>query len=360
MTRGFRDLLSDNAWLTSLKLELAYFSGRTVWASSAAGGAGVILRFERVRPQRRDRFQPLKAQEIAPDVLDRIIRALKRWGYDIVSIDEACERAVRLAAPRRFACLTFDGASKDVVTHAYPVLTRHEVPFAVYVPSAFPDGLGEAWWLGLETVIAREARISLVIDGREQRFTVFKSAEKYELFAYLATWLRGLPPAELSAAIRDICTRHAVDLAALSRAAAMDWADIARLAADPRVTIGSATVHYPVLSNMKDADAQREIAMGKAVLETALRRPVRHLAFPFGDPLAFRRAHVVMAEQAGFVSAVSTIPGVVQTEGRTNLHALPRIAWDGRSRSLRALRVLISGATFPPTTPTPHARIGVD
>jgi hypothetical protein len=55
-----------------------------------------------------------------------------------------------------------------------------------------------------------------------------------------------------------------------------------------------------------------------------------------------------MAEEAGFVSAASAIPGVVQTEGRTNLQALPRIAWDGQRHSLRAMRVILSGALFPP------------
>jgi hypothetical protein len=34
------------------------------------------------------------------------------------------------------------------------------------------------------------------------------------------------------------------------------------------------------------------------------------------------------------------------------LHALPRIAWDGRRRSLRAMRVLLSGIAFPPVQPT--------
>jgi hypothetical protein len=44
---------------------------------------------------------------------------------------------------------------------------------------------------------------------------------------------------------------------------------------------------------------------------------------------------------------VSAIPGTVQTAGHSNLHALPRIAWDGRLRSLRAMRVMLSGAMFP-------------
>src|SRR4029077_13545399 len=129
---------------------------------------------------------------------------------------------------------------------------------------------------------------------------------------------------------KDLCTRYAVDLAALSRGASLDWGDLARLAADPLVTIGSATVNYPVLSNLKDAAAMRELNMGKAVAETALRREIRHFAYPFGDPASWSRKRVLMAEEAGFVSAVSTVPVVVEAEGRTSLHALPRISWDGR------------------------------
>ena len=356
---GARDLSSDNRWLRTARLELAYFSGGTWLASRTTAGAGAVLRFERVRPRRKGAFQPLKHAEITPVFLDKMIRALKRWGYDIVSLDEACERAVRLAEDRRFACLTFDGAWKDLITHAYPVLARHGVPFTVYVASAFPDGLGEAWWLALEAVIARESRISLVIDHREQRFSVARPAEKYELFAYLWGWLRKLPPAERSIAIRDLCSRHSVDLVALSREAAMDWADIAQLAADPNVTIGSATVHYPALSHLKDAEAQREIAMGKAVLETALRRPVRHMAYPFGDRDAVRRSDAVLAAQAGFVSAATAIGGVIQPEGRTRLHLLPRIAWDGRSRSLRALKVLMAGVTLPKAKAAPQPSLDI-
>ena len=63
----------------------------------------------------------------------------------------------------------------------------------------------------------------------------------------------------------------------------------------------------------------------------------------FGDSASFRRQHVAMAGEAGFASAASTIAGVIKAEGRTNLNALPRLAWDGRQRSLRALRVMLSG-----------------
>ena len=350
-------LPSDNRFLTNLKLELAYFSGVPLLVGRRAGGAGVIMRFERVRPRRDARFQPLKSREITPGFLDRAIRALKRWNFDIVSMDEVCQRSVTLASPRRFACLTFDGGYKDLMASAYPVLSQHGVPFAVYVPTAFPDGLGEAWWLALEEVIARETRLSLVMDRKERHFDIASVSEKYQLYDFLSGWMRTLAPPDLSFAIKDLCRRYSVDLVALSREASLDWNDLGELAADPLVTIGSATVNYPVLSNLKDAAALREMTMGRAVAHAALHCDVRHFAYPFGDRASWRRPHAAMAEEAGFASAASAIPGVVQTEGRTNLHALPRISWDGRQRSLRAMRVILSGVTFPQAKPTPCAAI---
>jgi peptidoglycan/xylan/chitin deacetylase (PgdA/CDA1 family) len=164
--------------------------------------------------------------------------------------------------------------------------------------------------------------------------------------------MRSLTPSDLSIAINDLCKRYSVNLATLSQQAMMDWDDLAKLAADPLVTIGSATVNYPVLSNLRDADATREMTMGRAVAQAAFHRDVRHFAYPFGDRASFARKHVQMAEEAGFASAASTIAGIVQAEARTNLHALPRIAWDGRRRSLRIMRVLLSGIAFAPVAPT--------
>jgi len=54
---------------------------------------------------------------------------------------------------------------------------------------------------------------------------------------------------------------------------------------------------------------------------------------PFGDTVM---AHARMAEEAACQRGIDD-SGVIEAEGRTNLYALPRIAWDGRQRSLRAM-----------------------
>ena len=334
--------MSQSGWWSGLALELAWLGGAAPLAARLYGGAGVILRFERVRPARPGGFQPFKSREITPHTLDRLIGRLQRWKFDIVGIDEACRRAGQKRAGRRFVCLTFDGANRDMIDYAYPVLARHRVPFTLYVPTAFADGLGEAWWLGLEAVIERHDRIRLMIDDRERDFAAADVAEKIQTHHYLDSWLRTLPPPALSVAINDLCARYSVDLAALTQAAVMTWDDLAPLIANARVTIGTSTVNYPILANLDDAAALREITMGRAVAEAALGRDPLHFAYPFGDRGAFDARHRRMAAGAGFAGAATSIAGVVQADGQSDLHALPRIDWDSR-RSLRAWRVKLSG-----------------
>ncbi|MDQ8726112.1 polysaccharide deacetylase family protein [Bradyrhizobium sp. LHD-71] len=332
--------------LARLGLELGYFTGIARILARRTGGLGVVLRFERVRPRVSGGFQPLRAHEVTPEFLDRTLLALKRWKFDVVSIDDVIERLRHPATHRRrFVCLTFDGGYRDFLDHAYPVLARHQVPFTLYVPASFPDGLGELWWLALEQVIAQHDRIGLVIDGVERRFDCSRRREKREVYGVLHNWLRSLPAAERSIAIRDLCARYGVDLKAVSRDAVMTWPELSALSSDPRVTIGSATLNYPLLSRTLNDAAERELKLGRAVVEAAIGRSAPHVAYPFGDSRAFGRRHVLIATQLDFASAVTAEPGVIVANGQTGVMSMPRMTWDGRRRSLRTMRVILSGIT---------------
>ena len=339
-------MLTWERLLADAGLQLAYFSGAAKVSERRRGGAGVILKFEHVRPPRGGAFQPLRSHEIGPDFLDTAVRALMRWKFDFLSIDDVVVRAQNPALARRFVCLTFDGGHRDFMTYAYPVLSRHRVPFAVYVPTGFIDGIGEAWWLALERIVARNPRIGLMIDGVENYFAATSVEEKYQVFGLLHRWMRSLSPADLAVAIGDLCARYGVAMAGVSRDIAMTWDDLAKLSRDPQATIGSATVNYPNLAATKGTVVSREMAMGRTVLESALGSECRHFAYPFGDKESFGSRDILLAEEAGFITGVSNGPGVVRADGKSSLLALPRIAWDGRRRSVRALRAVISGITL--------------
>jgi peptidoglycan/xylan/chitin deacetylase (PgdA/CDA1 family) len=246
---------------------------------------------------------------------------------------------------RRFVCLTFDDGYRDNLQYALPILQKYDAPFALYLPTSFPDRLGELWWLTLEHAIARSDRISLVMDGADRRYECDSTEAKYQLYEHLYWWLRSLDSEEdLRRAVNDLGARYGVDQAALRDELCMTWAEIDTLAADPLATIGAHTVNHVMLRKASDAAVRREMRESAAVIEAALgERPV-HFSYPVGDRTSAGRREFEIAAELGFKTAVTTRPGVLFPEHAAHLTALPRISLNGEYQRSRYAKVLISGA----------------
>ena len=326
-------------------LESLYFTGAHYALKPFVGGRGVILTFHQVRPARTDLFQPNRLLEITPRFLTGVVKLLRRSGVDVISLDEMYRRLTEHDFKRRFVCLTFDDGYRDTLKYAYPILKKAEMPFAVYVPTSFPDRLGELWWLALEAVIARNTRIDLVLDGENRTFDCTTLDEKRALFEEIYWWLRGRPnEAELRDVIRNLAARYSVDLAAFCEELCMDWQELSQLAADPLVTIGAHTVNHLMLAKLPDKTARGEMDLSRSIIEAALGERPQHLSYPYGDPTAAGPRDFALAAELGFKTAVTTRPGVVTSAHSEHLTALPRISVNGEYQQLRYVRVLLSGA----------------
>jgi peptidoglycan/xylan/chitin deacetylase (PgdA/CDA1 family) len=298
-----------------------------------------------VRPARRDDFQPNRLLEIAPAFLESVIVRLRRSGLDLISLDDMQAWLLRPRHGRRFVCLTFDDGYRDNLVHAYPILKRHRVPFAIYVPTSFPDRLGDLWWLTLETVIATQTRIGLVMEGQDRYFACATPSAKREVFATLYWWLRGLQSEEeLRRIVHDLAVRYDVDAGTRCDQLCLTWAELRELSADPLVTIGAHTVNHVMLKKCPEAVVQREMEMSVGVIEAALGVRPQHFSYPVGDPTSAGPREFAIAHALGFKTAVTTRPGVLFPEHRDHLMALPRISLNGEFQRLRYVKVLTSGA----------------
>ncbi len=326
-------------------LEALYFSGAHLVARPLLGGVGAILMLHHVRPARRDSFQPNRLLEVTPEFLEHVIVHLRRKRIDLVSLDEVHARMSSGNFGRRFACFTFDDGYRDNLRYAYPILKKHQVPFAIYIPTSFPDQIGDLWWLTLEAVIARQPRIGLFMDGKEERLVCMTTEEKYETFARLYWWLRGFPDeGEMRRVIRDLAQRYGVDADAFCKELCMTWGELTEIAADPLATIGAHTVEHIMLKKASDAVARNEMQQGAAVIEAALGKRPEHFAYPVGDPTSAGTRDFALAAELGFKTAVTTRPGILFPEHRDHMTALPRISLNGEYQRLRYVKVLLSGA----------------
>lgn len=102
-----------------------------------------ILTYHRVLPindKNRNIEQP--GMVASPETLSNNIHWLKANNYSFISIDSWPE-ITKTSSNSRFAAITFDDGWQDNVTHALPILNKHNVPATIYcVSSKLKDGAG--------------------------------------------------------------------------------------------------------------------------------------------------------------------------------------------------------------------------
>jgi len=326
-------------------MEALYFSGAHRWLAPLLGGVGAILTLHHVRPPRVGAFQPNRLLEVAPEFLDEVIAGLRRTDVDLIDLDEMRRRLVERDFRRRFVCFTLDDGYRDNLRYALPILKKHHVPFALYIPTSFPDRAGELWWLTLEAIIARHSRIALVMDGEDRRYDCDSTEAKYELYEHIYWWLRSLESEDdLRHAVRDLAARYGIDDAAFCSDLCMTWDEIGEISADPLATIGAHTVNHVMLKKASNAAVRTEMQMSAATIAAALGKRPAHFSYPVGDRTSAGPREFRIAAELGFKTAVTTRPGVLFPEHSAHLTALPRISLNGEYQQRRYAKVLVSGA----------------
>ncbi len=84
--------------------------------------------------------------------------------------------------------------------------------------------------------------------------------------------------------------------------------------------VGAHTKEHVDLLAISELAAWKQIANSKPALQTLLGKPVNHFCYPYGK---FDKRHEVMAKQASYETATTTVRGRVHAS--TNMLALPRV-----------------------------------
>lgn len=291
---------------------------------------GIIFTLHRVLPEPPSPFAPNAILQVTPDFLEAVILKARAAGFDIVPMDEAIER-LRMASSKPFVVLTFDDAYRDNLLHALPVLRKHDAPFTLYVPTALVDGTGEVWWQALEDVIAAEGGT-----------TEEKQARYNELY-----WrYRNISEEQRIDELAVLAERHGMDLHAHCRSLIMDWQELQTFADEPLCTIGAHTVHHYELSKLDEDAVRAEMMISAEIIAERFGTRPRHFSYPIGSRQAAGEREYRLAREAGFETAVTTIPGGLYARHLDDLEILPRISLNGNFQEERYIDVLLTGALF--------------
>src|SRR4029078_13530663 len=322
-----------------------YYSGAHRLIAPYTQGAGMIFTLHSVKPYRERVFAPNRIREVSPDFLNAVLDQAEDSGLDVVSMDEAVRR-LREDDDRRFVSFTFDGGYRDNSNAAYPLFKARNFPMTIYIPTDYPDGRGELWWLALEEIVNRANQIELCRNGDLWRPPAETPQDKTKSFEQIYWWLRGIDEATQRQVVRVLAERHEVDVEQMCRDQIMNWDEIRRLAADPLVTIGAHTKAHYAIAKIPPARAVDEMVGSADRIEQELGIPPAHFAFPYGDPASAGPIDFALGRELGFTTAVTTRKGMVFPKHKDHLTALPRVSLNGDYQSLTYTALYLSGAPF--------------
>lgn len=318
-------------------------------------GLGMILTLHRVRPVDElgvelvdhPLFDPNGLLEVTPDFLDATLELLKVQGLKLISLDEAMEAIHSPTVQQgRFAVLTFDDGYIDNADHALPVLEAHDAPATIYMPSDYPQGRGELWWVALEEMIRQADSITRPDEPQYGPQSVRTTAEKNDFYLDFYWALREMSQDDQRANIRTVAVEQNYSIDALCRRLILSTPELKAINEHPLITIGAHTVTHRAMARLSAEEAMLEMVEGANWLEQTLGARPKHFSFPYGDAGSAGPRDYKLAQNAGFETAVTTRKGMLYPDHKDHMFALPRVSLNGEFQHSRYIELFASGAPF--------------
>ena len=301
-------------------------------------GRGFVFMLHRVLPQEKRGFDWNKSLAISPESLEEWINLFRKKGFDIVSMDEVCQR-IKTKKGKKFIAFTMDDGYKDNLYNGLPIFKKLNVPCTIYVSNCFPNNHAVYWWYFLENYIKKNNTIDLKEIGITYKKT-FSDSEKFIVYNEVRELLRKSDyGTQLNFALK-ICKIK--DLKQINRSFNLTWDEVKRLSEDPLITIGGHTIHHISLKNQSNAVCKHEINKGTQELKDKIGETIKHFVYPYGSKDDYSIDLIELLEKNNYKSAVINHPGSILSNSREALYSIPRMGLTDET-SIGKINDLFSG-----------------
>jgi len=299
-----------------------------------AGRRGAILRYHSVTDDEAVTLAYLDHGLMVTRSAFRMqLRYLRRF-YTVMSLDELVDRLHRGSAlPRRTVAITFDDGYRDNYTQAFPLLRAEGLPATFYVATGCIDGGPPLWTAQLRFMVRRTKERHVVLpEPLGAPASIERPADRQALFTRLVIALKNVPSARRRELVHELAELfHVTNFRPLADIM-MTWNELREMSTDG-MTIGAHTISHPNLPNTPPEEALEEIVGSRDMIAAKLGTSVTHFSYPNGRGAAHLTETVRgIVRQAGFLSAVTSVPGCVRTGA--DLWALRRVGVYNRHRHM--------------------------
>jgi peptidoglycan/xylan/chitin deacetylase (PgdA/CDA1 family) len=172
---------------------------------------------------------------------------------------------------RKMVNISFDDGFRDIYEYAYPIFKKYNIPFTIYLTTAFPEGKAEIWWIQLEQLIANNT--TLVV--QDQEYQCRTADEKRQLFNELIQQIYQSSDTP-SRVFEQWFAGYQIDMDNL----ALTWDELAEMLSSGLLTVGSHTQSHHMLTKIPTEEVRHELLESKNLIEQHLSISVNHFSYP--------------------------------------------------------------------------------
>jgi len=146
------------------------------------GGKGLALMFHRVRPQNiMSKFEQNRKWEITPEKLESILLFFLKNKFEIIPAHQV-ENYMNYQKNRPFVVFTFDDGYSDNIEFAYPIFKKYNVPFSIFLTTAYIQGTCYPYEFLIENFISDVKHFSFNFENKEFTFKNLNDNDKSKVF----------------------------------------------------------------------------------------------------------------------------------------------------------------------------------
>jgi peptidoglycan/xylan/chitin deacetylase (PgdA/CDA1 family) len=257
---------------------------------------------------------------------------LYKEGYTQMALEDLIQALLdHTTLPDKAVVFTMDDGYIEQADITAPIFLEYDCPLTFFVITGMLDQSMWPWDAQLSWMINNTRETSLTLDVRDEiiRIDIPDSGGRDMARRKLRDYIKEMD-AEILPEIMDRLARSA-GISAPATAPPpfqpLDW-PTARSLEQKGIRFAPHSKTHRILSKLPDAAAKDEITGSWNVLQRELSNPLKVFCYPTGREFDFGPREITCLEQAGFLGATSSIPGLIDTRAQSEnqIYCLPRIS----------------------------------
>lgn len=242
---------------------------------------GIVFMLHRVSERIHGHLPNNEHLKISAEFLEKVIVKYKKAGFSFLSLDQLYEAlSGKKVIDNPFVCFTMDDGYLDNYENAYPIFKKHQIPFAIFVATDFPDKRAVLWWYVIEELILNSTEIQLS-DGSKYTCETFQ--EKWDTFRFIREKVLLLNQHNIVNELNELFSNYNLDWYSPIQTLSMSWEQVKILTQEPLCTIGSHTVSHVALNRLSMEDLDNEITSGINIIKSHTDFKPIYFAYPYGS-----------------------------------------------------------------------------